>query len=248
MDPMNINAAIGRQIVLDTETTGMNKIGPHYEGHRIIEIGAVEVINRRLTGKHFHAYIKPDRQVDPEAYAIHGISDEFLADKPPFASIADQLLQFITGAELIIHNAPFDIGFIDQELRLLNRNIETITAHCTVTDSLLLARRLFPGKRNNLDVLCERYHIDNSRRTKHGALLDAEILAEVYLAMTGGQGSLVFSMEREATEEEKNSNIQQINRLAPLLKVVNASKDELIAHEQRLNQISKKNGKCLWQQ
>lgn len=150
------------------------------------------MINRRLTGRHFHVYIKPDRLVDPEAYNIHGISDEFLADKPMYADIADDFLDFIRGAELVIHNAMFDIGFMDYEFRLLNRDLPKTETFCKITDSLLMARKIFPGKRNSLDALCDRYLIDNSKRTLHGALLDAEILAEVYLAMTGGQTSLTF--------------------------------------------------------
>ncbi|MEH0833353.1 DNA polymerase III subunit epsilon [Pectobacterium cacticida] len=242
-----MSTEITRQIVLDTETTGMNKLGVHYEGHKIIEIGAVEVINRRLTGRHFHVYIKPDRLVDPEAYNVHGISDEFLADKPTYAEIADDFLDFIRGAELVIHNAMFDIGFMDYEFRLLNRDIPKTETFCKITDSLLMARRLFPGKRNSLDALCDRYQIDNSKRTLHGALLDAEILAEVYLAMTGGQTSLAFSMEGEP--QQKNENIETIQRVArpqSALKVIYANQEELLAHEQRLDLIAKKGGSCLW--
>ncbi|EGY27983.1 exonuclease [Candidatus Regiella insecticola 5.15] len=157
-----MNTATRRQIVLDTETTGLNKVGAHYQGHRVIEIGAVEMVNRRLTGNHFHVYLKPDRLVDPEAYAIHGISDEFLADKPTFADTAKTFLDFIRGADLIIHNAAFDIGFLDYEFRLLEQNSAKIETFCTITDSLLLARQLFPGKRNNLNALCDRYHIVGS--------------------------------------------------------------------------------------
>ncbi|MEH0874310.1 DNA polymerase III subunit epsilon [Pectobacterium cacticida] len=242
-----MSTEITRQIVLDTETTGMNKLGVHYEGHKIIEIGAVEVINRRLTGRHFHVYIKPDRLVDPEAYNVHGISDEFLADKPTYAEIADDFLDFIRGAELVIHNAMFDIGFMDYEFRLLNRDIPKTETFCKITDSLLMARRLFPGKRNSLDALCDRYQIDNSKRTLHGALLDAEILAEVYLAMTGGQTSLAFSIEGET--QQKNENIETIQRVArsqSALKVIYANQEELLAHEQRLDLIAKKGGSCLW--
>lgn len=180
-----MSTAITRQIVLDTETTGMNRLGVHYEGHKIIEIGAVEVINRRLTGRHYHVYIKPDRLVDPEAFMVHGISDEFLQDKPAYAEIAEEFIEFISGAELVIHNAAFDIGFMDYEFRMLNRDIPKTETFCKITDSLMVARKLFPGKRNSLDALCDRYQIDNSKRTLHGALLDAEILADVYLAMTG---------------------------------------------------------------
>ncbi len=225
----------------------MNKLGVHYEGHKIIEIGAVEVVNRRLTGRHFHVYLRPDRLVDPEAYNIHGISDEFLVDKPTYADVADDFLDFIRGAELVIHNASFDIGFMDYEFRLLGRDIPKTETFCTITDSLLMARRLFPGKRNNLDALCDRYQIDNSKRTLHGALLDAEILAEVYLAMTGGQTSLAFSMEGEGQQQAvQTETIQRISRPASALAVLYASDEELIAHEQRLDLIMKKGGSCLW--
>ncbi|ATA22895.1 DNA polymerase III subunit epsilon [Brenneria goodwinii] len=242
-----MSTEITRQIVLDTETTGMNKLGVHYEGHKIIEIGAVEVINRRLTGRHYHVYIKPDRLVDPEAYHVHGISDEFLADKPTYAEIADDFLDFIRGAELVIHNAMFDIGFMDYEFRMLNRNIPKTETFCKITDSLLMARKIFPGKRNNLDALCDRYQIDNSKRTLHGALLDAEILAEVYLAMTGGQTSLAFSMEGEVRQQENESeSIQRIARPVSALKVLYADEEELLMHEKRLDLIAKKGGSCLW--
>lgn len=146
-----------RIVVLDTETTGMNKLGVHYEGHKIIEIGAVEIVNRRLTGRHFHVYIKPDRLVDPEAIAVHGITDEFLQDKPEFAAVADEFINFIRGAELVIHNAPFDIGFMDYEFELLNRGLAKTETFCRITDTLAMARKIFPGKRNNLDALCDRY-------------------------------------------------------------------------------------------
>ncbi|MBC8953977.1 DNA polymerase III subunit epsilon [Xenorhabdus sp. PB62.4] len=241
-----MSTAITRQIVLDTETTGMNKLGVHYEGHNIIEIGAVEVINRRLTGRHFHIYIKPERLVDPEAFEVHGISDEFLQDKPKFADIADEFIEFIRGAELIIHNATFDIGFMDYEFGKLKRDIPPTADFCTITDSLMLARKLFPGKRNNLDALCDRYHIDNSKRTLHGALLDAEILADVYLAMTGGQTSLAFSMEGEVSGNSQIAEIQKITRPQAGLRIVYASDEELIQHESRLDLVEKKGGSCLW--
>ncbi len=239
---------ITRQIVLDTETTGMNKLGIHYEGHKIIEIGAVEVVNRRLTGRHFHVYLKPDRLIDPEAYNIHGISDEFLADKPTFEQVADEFLEFIRGGELVIHNAPFDIGFMDYEFGKLNRGIGKTDTFCKVTDSLLMARKLFPGKRNSLDALCDRYLIDNTKRTLHGALLDSEILAEVYLAMTGGQTSMRFSMEGESGRRNADGgeNIQRVQRAQTQLKVIYASDEEMAAHEHRLDLVKKKGGSCLW--
>lgn len=241
-----MSTANNRQIVLDTETTGMNMIGVHYEGHRIIEIGAVEVVNRRLTGNNFHMYLRPDRLVDPEAFGVHGIADEFLADKPTFAEIADEFLDYIRGAELVIHNASFDIGFMDYEFSMLNRGIEKTERFCRITDSLAMARKMFPGKRNSLDALCARYEIDNSKRTLHGALLDAEILAEVFLAMTGGQTSLAFSMEGENTQQAEGETIQRIVRPASALRVVAASDEEIMAHESRLDLVMKKGGSCLW--
>lgn len=244
-----MSTAIKRQIVLDTETTGMNKLGVHYEGHNIIEIGAVEVIDRRLTGRNFHMYIKPDRLIDPEAFGIHGISDEFLLDKPVFGDIADEFLEFIRGAELVIHNSSFDIGFMDYEFRKLNRDIPPTAEFCKITDSLALARVLFPGKRNNLDALCDRYMIDNSKRLLHGALLDAEILSDVYLAMTGGQTSLAFSLESENSNDQSVQEIQRIVRPTSGLKVVYATAEELIEHQSRLDLVDKKGGNpCLWRQ
>ncbi|QKJ85955.1 DNA polymerase III subunit epsilon [Paramixta manurensis] len=221
-------------------------VGVHYEGHRIIEIGAVEVVNRRLTGNNFHMYLKPDRLVDPEAFGVHGIADEFLADKPTFSEIADEFLDYIRGAELVIHNASFDIGFMDYEFAKLQRGIEKTETFCQITDSLLMARKLFPGKRNSLDALCSRYEIDNSKRTLHGALLDAEILAEVFLTMTGGQTSLTFSMEGESEKQGGEETIQRITRPAAALRVLHASDEEVMAHEQRLDLVMKKGGSCLW--
>ena len=217
-----MSTAITRQIVLDTETTGMNQIGAHYEGHKIIEIGAVEVINRRLTGNNFHVYLKPDRLVDPEAFGVHGIADEFLLDKPTFADVADEFMDYIRGAELVIHNASFDIGFMDYEFGKL------------------------PGKRNSLDALCSRYEIDNSKRTLHGALLDAQILADVYLMMTGGQTSMAFSMEGESQQQAGEMGIQRVVRAGSQLRVVYASDEELANHESRLDLVQKKGGSCLW--
>lgn len=235
-----------RIVVLDTETTGMNKLGVHYEGHKIIEIGAVEIVNRRLTGRHFHVYIKPDRLVDPEAIAVHGITDEFLQDKPEFAAVADEFINFIRGAELVIHNAPFDIGFMDYEFELLNRGLAKTETFCRITDTLAMARKIFPGKRNNLDALCDRYGIDNSHRTLHGALLDAEILADVYLLMTGGQTSLAFSGDSDAQGADSQHDVQRSVAPQLSLKVVRASADELEAHESRLDLVQKKGGSCLW--
>ncbi|MGP1959478.1 MAG: DNA polymerase III subunit epsilon [Arsenophonus sp. NC-TX2-MAG3] len=225
----------------------MNKLGIHYEGHNIIEIGAVEVINRRLTGRHFHVYIKPTRLVDPEAFKVHGISDEFLQTKPTFAEIADKFLNFIRGSELVIHNAPFDIGFIDYEFSKLDRDIPPIINFCQITDSLVLARKLFPGKRNNLDALCDRYHINNSKRTLHGALLDSEILAEVYMAMTGGQTSLPFPVDLEPNSKLYRTDIKRIEQKAMELSIIYANKEEITAHEEKLDLIEKKSRKIsLW--
>ncbi|WNP33822.1 DNA polymerase III subunit epsilon [Enterobacter kobei] len=241
-----MSTAITRQIVLDTETTGMNQLGVHYEGHKIIEIGAVEVINRRLTGNNFHVYLKPDRLVDPEAFGVHGIADEFLLDKPTFADVADEFLDYIRGAELVIHNASFDIGFMDYEFSKLNRGIPKTETFCKITDSLALARKMFPGKRNSLDALCSRYEIDNSKRTLHGALLDSQILADVFLLMTGGQTSMAFSMEGDTQQQQDETGIQRVIRQASNLRVVFASEDEVNEHEKRLDLVQKKGGSCLW--
>uniref|UniRef100_A0A1A9Z0Z7 DNA polymerase III subunit epsilon n=1 Tax=Glossina pallidipes TaxID=7398 RepID=A0A1A9Z0Z7_GLOPL len=176
---------INRQIVLDTETTGINKYGPHYYNHKIIEIGAIEIVNRRFTNQCFHTYLKPNRPVEISAFKIHGISDEFLFDQPIFSDISEDFINFIKGSELIIHNANFDVGFINYELKLMQNNLQNITEICTITDTLKLARKIFPGKRNNLDALSERYGVNIEKRIMHGALLDAEILSHVYLLMTG---------------------------------------------------------------
>lgn len=235
-----------RQIILDTETTGMNKYGVTYEGHRIIEIGAVEVVNRRLTGRQFHVYIKPDRLVDFPAFKVHGISDEFLYDKPEFKVIADEFIDFIKDSELIIHNAAFDVGFMDYEFRLLGKSLKT-TDICIVTDSLQIARQQFPGKRNSLDALCNRLGIDNTKRTLHGALLDAQILADVYLAMTGGQTALSLA-NAEVTPTQQSNQLaprQAIVRDTPL-PVIFATEEELQLHEARLDTVMKKGKSCLW--
>ena len=230
-----------RQVVLDTETTGMNKDGLIYVGHRIIEIGCVEVINRRLTGRHYHVYIQPDMPIDPEAMAVHGITDEFLYDKPRFADIADDFIDFIKGADLVIHNAPFDVGFMDQELRFLNKKTQTTEEMSTVTDTLEMAKKMFPGKRNNLDVLCDRYGIDNKHRVLHGALLDAEILADVYLLMSGGQKDLNLANNQSG---QNNTGRRARQNLSPLT-VVHANQEESEAHESRLDLVAK-SGSCLW--
>lgn len=235
-----------RIVVLDTETTGMNREGgPHYQDHRIIEIGAVEIINRKLTGRHFHVYIKPDREIQPDAVEVHGITDEFLVDKPDYRDVHAEFLDFIKGAELVAHNAPFDVGFMDNEFRMLDPSIGKTIDYCKVTDTLAMAKRIFPGKRNNLDVLCDRYGIDNSHRTLHGALLDAEILADVYLLMTGGQTSLQFNAGSSGGEEGEVIKRAASGRKS--LKVLRATADELEAHQSRLD-IVEKSGSCLWRQ
>ncbi|BGI50924.1 MAG: DNA polymerase III subunit epsilon [Arsenophonus endosymbiont of Ceratovacuna japonica] len=238
-----MSTVITRQVVLDIETTGMNRLGAHYEGHNIIEIGAVEIINRCLTNQHFHVYIKPKRLIDPEAFKIHGISDNFLYNKPTFADIADDLLNFIQGSELIIHNAPFDIGFIDYEFSNLNKDIPKIVKFCKITDSLILARKLFPGKRNNLNSLCDRYNIDNSKRILHGALLDAEILAKIYIIMTRGQISLDFSINLKSNDDIFIDKIKRINKLEKKLNIIFANKEEIATHETILDIIENNSGK-----
>lgn len=237
-----------RQVVLDTETTGMNFNGAPHIGHNIIEIGAVEVINRRLTGRTFHVYIKPPREVDAEAMQVHGITNEMLADKPAFAEIADEFIEFIKGAELIIHNAPFDVGFIDHEFSFLPNPPEKVAQMCTVTDSLQLARKMYPGKRNNLDALCDRLGIDNSKRVLHGALLDAEILADVFLMMTGGQIALIGEDEHE---QVKTSSAEQVYQPLTIdtsnLIVLAPDEKELAEHLKYLELINQKSkGNCLW--
>ncbi|MFZ7129184.1 DNA polymerase III subunit epsilon [Avibacterium avium] len=237
-----------RQIVLDTETTGMNQLGKHYLGHGIIEIGAVEMVNRKYTGRKLHLYIKPDREVDPEAIKVHGITDEMLKDKPSFPEIAQEFIDFIKGAELLIHNAPFDVGFMDYEFEKHNIPVKTSDI-CVVTDTLQMARQMYPGKRNSLDALCDRLHIDNSKRTLHGALLDAEILGDVYLAMTGGQTSLFEENEAEpvSNEQEIEIEVQSAVNFSQDFVVLAADEEELTAHLEYLKLINKKSKEnCLW--
>jgi DNA polymerase-3 subunit epsilon len=229
-----------RQIVLDTETTGLDP----RQGHRIIEVACIEMINRRLTGRHLHKYVNPEREIDEGAQAVHGITLEFLADKPKFADIADKLLEFISGAELIIHNAPFDLGFLNAELNRLDRvPVETV---CNgVTDTLKMAKELHPGKRNNLNALCDRYEIDNSSRTLHGALLDTELLADVFLAMTRGQNSLMIEPDDAVTPVQLDANGQ--TRVRKPLIVRQATPEELGEHDRILVAIDKESkGACIW--
>ncbi len=232
-----------RQIILDTETTGIDP----KQGHRIIEIGCVELIDRKLTGNHYHVYINPQRIVEQEAIAVHGITNEDLADKPVFSAIADEFLAFIRGAELVIHNAPFDIGFINHEFSLLRRGFPNVESCCGVVDTLALARKKHPGQKNNLDALCKRYFIDNSSRTLHGALLDSEILAEVYLIMTGGQTALLLGgNDQDADGSEEGSVIRRLASDRPPLPVITASDSEMENHKTKLEQIQKQSGNCLW--
>lgn len=234
-----------RQIVLDTETTGIEP----KEGHRIIEIGCVEVVNRKLTGNHYHVYINPQRIVEQEAIEVHGITNEFLADKPVFKDIAHDFVDFIRGAQLVIHNAPFDVGFMDHEFNLNGPTRGTVTSEiCGVLDTLVLARQMHPGQKNNLDALCRRYGIDNSHRELHGALLDAEILADVYLMMTGGQTSLNLAGKSAGENAGGVEQIRRIERSGNKLKVIQASADELKHHEERLDIVEKAGGSCLWRQ
>jgi DNA polymerase-3 subunit epsilon len=230
-----------RQVVLDTETTGLEA----EQGHRIIEIGAVEIINRRLTRRHFHVYINPERDIDTGALAVHGITSEFLADKPLFADIVEPFLAFIDGAELIIHNAAFDVTFLNHELRLLDGGHALIGNRCKVTDSLIIARDKHPGQRNSLDALCKRYNVDNSARELHGALLDAEILADVYLAMTGGQVALFGGGEGGSAVAD---DVMEPFEHQPMsLPVIEPDEDEEAAHLAMLKLLDKESGgKTVW--
>ncbi|HTT07253.1 MAG TPA: DNA polymerase III subunit epsilon [Gammaproteobacteria bacterium] len=229
-----------RQVVLDTETTGLEPA----EGHRIIEIGALEIVNRRLSGRSLHHYLQPDREIDEGALAVHGITLERLRDSPRFKDVAAALIDFIRDAEVIIHNAPFDVGFLNHELKLAGGEWSRFENYCTVLDTLVMARERHPGQRNSLDALCKRYNVDNSARRYHGALLDAEILADVYLAMTGGQAALLLedqvqSGARAAAPAARNDR--------PPLKVISPTDAELAEHQRRLAVIDKvSGGRCLW--
>ena len=232
-----------RQLVLDTETTGLEPS----QGHRIIEIGVVEMIDRRLTGNNFHIYLQPDREIDAGAIEVHGITNEFLADKPRFEDVADELSDYLRGAEVIIHNAPFDVGFIDAEYQRLENGV-TMASLCDVVDTLVMAREMHPGQRNSLDALCGRYDVDNKHRTKHGALLDSEILADVYLAMTGGQKSLGWEADDDKEGDANTKGVRRINREGLSLKVVKANTEELVAHEERLDAMSSSGATPVWRQ
>jgi len=230
-----------RQIVLDTETTGLEP----REGHRIIEIGCVEMIDRRLTGNTYHQYINPERAVDEGALSVHGISDEFLADKPVFLKVYEAFLEFVKGSELVIHNAPFDMGFLNHELSLLGNFKKTLDDYCSVLDTLDMAKKLHPGQRNNLDALCRRYGIDNTNRELHGALLDSEILADVYLAMTGGQVSLKFA-DSAGSDSQYGDKIIRLDPGRHKLKVLQANNEEVAAHESMLDLVEKSAGEAIW--
>lgn len=229
-----------RQIVLDTETTGLDP----EQGHRIIEIGCVEIVNRRVTDKRYQQFINPEREIDTGATNVHGITSDDLQGKPVFADIAEEFVTFVRGSELVIHNAPFDVGFLDAELERLGRAWGQTTDYCTVFDTLKLAREVHPGQRNALDPLCRRYEIDITHRDLHGALLDAELLAEVYLAMTGGQGALELdSAHRSADEHRTGSQRGDTKRK---LVVVAPTSDEFDAHQHQLGLIDEASGNCLW--
>jgi len=231
-----------RQVVLDTETTGLEVS----QGHRIIEIGCVEVLHRRTTDQLFHQFLNPEREIDAGAQEVHGISLDFLADKPKFARIADDFIEFIADAELIIHNASFDVGFINAELNLVGHSVTDINDCCKVVDSLAMARKMHPGQKNNLDALCKRYEINNSHRELHGALLDAQILADVYLALTGGQASLSLAANSDAAAKRYSANTG-VDSKRETLKVIYASDEELQAHDVFLNKIQQESeAGCVW--
>ena len=232
-----------RQIVLDVETTGLEAAA----GHRIIEIGCVEMLNRRTTGQKFHRYLNPERDIDAGAMAVHGIDSARLQQAPKFAEVVDELLAFISGAELIIHNAPFDVGFLDAEFARLPGDSRTVATVCKVLDTLALARSLHPGQRNSLDALCKRYSVDNTKRELHGALLDAGILVDVYLAMTGGQSALALDMNGRGSEARNHGVAAPARAPGVTLTVTAANSDELQRHEAMLDLIHKSSGgKAVW--
>lgn len=246
-----------RQVILDTETTGMNKFGAPYEGHRVIEIGAVEIIDRRLTGEKFHVYLRPDRVIELEAFRVHGISDKFLENQPDFSDIVEKFLSFIKNSELIMHNAAFDLGFLNNELKMFDVRCERIESYCKIIDTLKLARKIFPGQRNNLDALCERYSINRDKRGLHNALIDAQLLAYVFLSMTGGQTRIKFTDNikpkisyKVVNNKMKESHTTEISCLNSMmaLKVIQADEEEKISHEECLDFMQKINNCCLWRQ
>ncbi len=227
-----------RQIVLDTETTGLDP----KQGHKIIEIGCVEMINRRLTGNNYHQYLQPDREIDEGAQAVHGISNEFLADKPQFSDVVKDFIKYVEGAELIIHNAPFDVGFLDNELKQAGAEFGKVSTYCTVIDTLVMARKIRPGKKNNLDILCKEYEVNNAHRELHGALLDSELLAEVYLHMTGGQSNLSLESGEQITSAAGISVVKKISADRKPIKIIQASDEELLAHQVIIEKMENKVG------
>ena len=232
-----------RQIILDTETTGLEV----RQGHRLIEIACIEMVERRLTGRHYQTYLNPDRRIDEGARQVTGIEDEFLLDKPRFAEVADEFLAFIDGAELVIHNASFDVGFLDAELAMLSNGSGSIGDRCSVLDTLKMARELYPGQRNSLDALCKRLGVDNSRRDLHGGLIDAQLLGDVYLAMTSGQ--VAFDLGFDSASEQKQTAVQAPVTLRARPRILRAATDELMLHEQRLDALDKSSGgKSVWRQ
>ncbi|MCK5895441.1 MAG: DNA polymerase III subunit epsilon [Cocleimonas sp.] len=238
---------MSRQILLDTETTGLET----REGHRIIEIGCVEMIDRKMTGNDYHQYIQPQREIDAQALAVHGITQEFLADKPVFDQITQGFIDYVTGAELIIHNAPFDIGFLDYEISLHNQktgdSYQKLAELCRITDSLVMARDRHPGQRNSLDALCKRYDISNEHRTLHGALLDSQILGDVYLAMTGGQVALSLSSGQGFNDNDLGATgVYSVSTAADELRIIKANDNELATHIERMTEIEKSSGKDGW--
>lgn len=235
-----------RQIILDTETTGLDP----RDGHRIIEIGCIEMVKRRLTNRTFHVYINPEREIDAGAQNVHGLSNEFLADKPRFADIVDDFIHFVDGAELVIHNAPFDVGFLNHEFRLLNRGLGRLEDCCTILDTLAMARKMHPGQRNSLDALCKRYGVDNSGRNLHGALIDADLLASMYIAMTSGQDSLFSNIEQQEKEATTKAGHDVIFEKGTThhLPIIKASTEELAAHEEKLEAMQAAGVEVLWRQ
>jgi DNA polymerase-3 subunit epsilon len=236
-----------RQIALDTETTGLEPS----KGHRVIEIGCIEMINRRFTGNNFHIYINPEREIESGAAQVHGITNSFLADKPTFADIINEFKEYIDGAQLIIHNATFDVGFLNHEFKLFSKKLQTIDRYCSIVDTLLMARKLHPGQKNSLDALCKRYAVDNSHRQLHGALIDAHLLARIYLAMTGGQTQLFGGQSNAGAhnnDAQANATNNQLIQNQRQFNVISATSDELDIHIKRVQQIAAKSkGKNLWE-
>ncbi|PPI86309.1 DNA polymerase III subunit epsilon [Candidatus Pantoea edessiphila] len=242
-----MNTIHNRQIFLDTETTGINITGTYYEGHKIIEIGAVELINRLPTGNNFHKYLNPNRSITHESFKIHGISNDFLINKPTFSEIAEEFINYVYGAELIIHNAMFDVDFINYELSKLNLSIKNIKNICHITDSLETSRKMFPGKKNNLDALCVRYKLDTSKRKLHSAIIDAEILSKIFLLMTSGQISLPFTQNKSSSQKELKF-FENINIKRSSLRIIMANEKEILSHKENLDLIQKYSGFCMWKE